>query len=175
MVSSLRSCRNMIDFKKGYQLRTKMVRDETGDLVTGFHSILSRWGNHFSQLLNIHGIKDVRQREIQTAESPVPEPSAYEDELANEKLKSHKSPGICGIPAEPIKARGRTIRSEINKLINSIWNKEELPEEWKESVVLPICKKGDKIYFSHFRAYYFCQLHTKFIQHLAANINSICR
>jgi hypothetical protein len=27
---------------------------------------------------------------------------------------------------------GRTILSEIHKLNNSAWNKEELPEEWKE-------------------------------------------
>ena len=32
----------------------------------------------------------------------------------------------------------------INKLIISIWNKEELPEEWKESIIVPINKKGDK-------------------------------
>jgi hypothetical protein len=36
-----------------------------------------------------------------------------------------------------IKAGGKTIRYEIHKLINSGWNKEELPEEWKESVILP--------------------------------------
>jgi len=30
------------------------------------------------------------------------------------------------------------MRSEIHELINSIWNKEELPEEWKESVIVPI-------------------------------------
>ena len=36
------------------------------------------------------------------------------------------------------------LRSEIHKLINSIWNKEELPEEWKESITAPIYKKGDK-------------------------------
>jgi hypothetical protein len=35
------------------------------------------------------------------------------------------------IPAELIKVGGRTISCEIHKLIISIWNKEELPEEWK--------------------------------------------
>jgi hypothetical protein len=41
-------------------------------------------------------------------------------DLGIEKLKSHNSPGIDQIPAELIKARGRTIRSEIHKLIISV-------------------------------------------------------
>jgi len=47
--------------------------------------------------------------------------------MAIAKLKQHKSPGIDQIPVELIKAGGRTIRSGIHKLINSIWRKEELP------------------------------------------------
>jgi hypothetical protein len=50
-----------------------------------------------------------------------------------------------------IKAGGRIIRSEIHKLIISIWNKEELPEEWKESVIVPIYKKGVKTDCSNYR------------------------
>jgi hypothetical protein len=34
--------------------------------------------------------------------------------------------------------------SAIHKLMNSVWNKEELPDQWKESVIVPIHKKGDK-------------------------------
>jgi hypothetical protein len=64
--------------------------------------------------------------------------------MAAEKLKRHKSPGTDQIPAELIKAGGRTIHSEIHKLINSVWNKEELPEEWKVLTILPICMMGDK-------------------------------
>ena len=59
----------------------------------------------------------------------MPEPSAFEVELAIEKLKSHKSPGIVQIPAELVKAGGRTIRQEIYKFTISIGNMEELPEE----------------------------------------------
>ena len=77
------------------------------------------------------------------AEPLAPEPSAFEVEFAIEKLKSHKSPRIDQIPAEFIKAGGRTICCAIHKLIISIWNKEEFPEEWKESITVPIYKKGD--------------------------------
>jgi len=111
-------------FKKGYQPRCNIVKDEKGDLVADSHSIVARWRNYFSQLFNVHGVKNVRKAEIHTAEPLVPEPSAAEVQLAIDKLKSHKSPGIDQIPAELIKAGGRTISLEIHKLITSIWKKE---------------------------------------------------
>ena len=88
---------------------------------------------------NVHGVKDVRQAEIHTAEPLVPEPSASEVELTINKLKCHKSPGIDQIPAELIKVGDRILCLEIHKLITSIWKREKLPEEWKESIIVPVC------------------------------------
>ena len=65
--------------------------------------------------------------------------------MATEKLKNHKSHGIDQIPAELFTAGGKTFLYEIHRLIISIRNKEELPEEWKESIVVPIYTKGNKI------------------------------
>ena len=48
-------------------------------------------------------------------------------------------------------AEGKTIRYETHKLINSFWKKEELPEEWKKSIIVPIYKKTDKTYCSNYR------------------------
>jgi len=123
----------------------------TGDLIADSHSIVASWRNYFSQLLNLHGVNGVRQTEIQTAEPLVPQPSAAVFELAIDKLKSHKSPGIDQIPAELITTGGRTIRCKTHKLIISIWNKEEFPEEWKESITEYIYKKGDKTDCSNYR------------------------
>jgi hypothetical protein len=87
----------------------------------------------------------------QTAGPLVPEPSFYEVEIAIEKLKRYNSPGTDQIPAEMIQAGGNTLHSDIHKRINCIWNKEELPEQWKESVIVPIYKKGDKTDCSNYR------------------------
>jgi hypothetical protein len=75
----------------------------------------------------------------------VPEPNARDIEMGIENLKRYKSPSIDQIPTELITTGGRKFRSEIHKLINFILHKEELLEEWKESIiVLPIYRKGDK-------------------------------
>jgi hypothetical protein len=88
---------------------------------------------------------------MQTAEPFVSVPSASEAEVATGKLERHNSPGFDQIPAELIQAGRETLRSEIHKLITLIWNKEELPHQWKESIVVPIHKKGDKTDCSNYR------------------------
>ena len=82
--------RDINDLKKGHHPRYNIVKDEKGDLVADSHSIVVRWRNYFPQLFNVHGVKDVGQAEIHTAEPLIPEPSAFEFELAIDKLKSHK-------------------------------------------------------------------------------------
>jgi hypothetical protein len=101
--------------------------------------------------VSTHGVSDVRQTEIHTTEPLVLEPSAFQFEMGIENLKRHKSPGIDEIPAELLKAGSRTIRSEIHKLTNSVWNKDELPEQWKEFITVPVYKKGDKTDCSNYR------------------------
>ena len=55
--------------------------DEKSDLVADSHSIVARWRNYFSQLYNVYGLKDMGQVEIPTADTLVPESSAFEVKL----------------------------------------------------------------------------------------------
>jgi hypothetical protein len=81
--------------------------------------------------------------DIHTAEPLVPERSLVEVEIAVGKLKSYKSAGTVQIPAKLIKVGSETLYSEIHKLICSTWNTEELPQQWKECIIVPIHIKGD--------------------------------
>jgi len=63
-------------------------------LITDSHSVLAKWRNYFSKLLNVHWFKDDKQTEIHTAERLVPEPSATEFDMAIEKLKTQISPAV---------------------------------------------------------------------------------
>jgi hypothetical protein len=53
--------RGINGFKRDYQPRNNLVKDENGDLLADSHNILTRWKNYFSQLLNLHSVSDVRQ------------------------------------------------------------------------------------------------------------------
>jgi hypothetical protein len=82
--------------------------------------------------------------DIHMAEPLIPERSLVEVEIAIVKLKSYKSSGTDQIPAKLIKAGEEALYSEIHRLICCIWNKEELLQQWKDSFIVPIYKKGDK-------------------------------
>jgi hypothetical protein len=100
--------RGIYEFKKGYQPRINIIKEENGNLLIDPQNILNRWKNFFTQVLNAHGVHDVRQKDIHTAEPLVPEPSLVKAETATEKLKSYKSLGTDQIPAEFIKAGGES-------------------------------------------------------------------
>jgi hypothetical protein len=130
--------RGINEFKKGYQHTINIIKDEKGYLLADPQRVLNRRKNFFNQVLNIHWVHDVRQMDIHTAEPLVPEPSFVEVEVTIGKLKRYKSPGTDHIPVELVKAGGEILCSEIHKLIRSIWDKEELPQQWKKSITVPI-------------------------------------
>jgi hypothetical protein len=89
--------------------------------------------------MGTHDVSDVRQIEVHTAELLVPAPTCLEVEIAIAELKSCKSPCSVEIPLELIQAGGEILLSVIHKLINFNWNKEELPEQWRESIIVLYC------------------------------------
>jgi hypothetical protein len=133
--------RGINEFKEGYQPRINIIKDENGNLLADPRNVLNRWKNFFNQVLNVHAVYDIRQMDIHTAEPLIPEPVFVEVEIAIGKLKSYKSPGTDQIPAELIKTGGETLCSEIHRLICSMWNKEELPQQWKESILYQFIKR----------------------------------
>jgi hypothetical protein len=80
--------RGIHEFKRGYQLRNNLVKDE---------------------LLNVHNVSDVRQIEMHTTEPLVAEPSRLEVEIAIAELKKYKSTGSDQILAKLIQAGGEIL------------------------------------------------------------------
>jgi hypothetical protein len=98
--------------------------------------------NYFSQLFNVHNVSDVRQIEVHTAKPLVPGPSRLEFEIVIAKLKKYKSAGSDQISAELIQSGAEISLCAIHNLINSALKRQELPDQWKESIIVPVHKKG---------------------------------
>jgi hypothetical protein len=85
-------------------------------------------------------------------------------------LKSIFRQVVYQIPAKLIQAGDEILRSEFHKLINSIWNKEDLPDQWKESIIVPIYKKGDKIDCNEYRGILPLSISYKILSNVPSNL-----
>ena len=146
-------------------------------MIIDCHSILARWRrNHFCQLLNFHGPDGVRQIEIHTIESLVPESSAFEIEMAIETLKRHESPGIDHIAAELIKAV--VVEQFFPRYVNILilfGIRRNCLKSGRSLIIGPIYKKGDKRIVVIIELHHFGQVRTKCHPTSCIKVNSICR
>jgi CRISPR/Cas system-associated protein Csx1 len=52
--------RGINKFKRGYQPKNILMKDENGDLPADSHNTLNRWKSYLSQLLNVRNVSGVR-------------------------------------------------------------------------------------------------------------------
>ena len=108
---------------------------------------LNRWAEHFEELLNRPAPQN--QPDIQPAETylPIDCNKPTREEIKKKKaiahMKNGKVAGPDGIPAEALKADVNTLVEMLYSLFEEIWEKEEIPAEWKEGYLIKIPKKGD--------------------------------
>jgi len=67
-------------------------------------------------------------------------------------MKHRKAPGLDNVIAEEIQVgtKGRGIKI-MHRLCQAVWEKEELPTEWKRAIIIPIHKKKDKLECANYR------------------------
>ncbi|XP_055912883.1 uncharacterized protein LOC129946652 [Eupeodes corollae] len=68
-------------------------------------------------------------------------PLVAEIETAINLLKNNKAAGLDGVPAEFLKADPATAANILHQLIQSFWENETYPREWKDGVIVKVPKK----------------------------------
>nr|KAG5714221.1 hypothetical protein BaRGS_018438 [Batillaria attramentaria] len=136
-----------------FQQTDKPVKDKNGHPLTTTEEQLKRWAEHFRELLN-RPIPETPP-DIPPAETELPincdKPSKAEIRKAIMTLKNGKAAGPDEIPAEAIKADTETAVNMLHSLFSKIWEKEEVPAQWKEGIVIKLPKKGDLRDCSNYR------------------------
>lgn len=145
--------RKVNEFRKGFMPRTDSCRDRDGNLITEQRTVISRWREHFDELLNGTSANAIEQSELEFAENrtEVATPELSEVVDAIRALKTNKAAGRDALPSELLREGGLMLATELHTIILAVWNTEQLPDEWLEGVILPIHKKGDKLDCSTYR------------------------
>ena len=128
-----------------FQQTEKTVGDKNGNQLTTTEEQLTRWAEHFRELLNWPAPET--PPDVQPAEEELDincsKPSKSEIKKAIMSLKNGKAAGPDEIPAEAIKADMETATNMLYSLFSKIWEREEIPAEWKEGILIKLPKKGD--------------------------------
>ena len=80
----------------------------------------------------------------ESCEVEVEEITIEDVEKAVRNLKNNKVPGTDGMQSELIKYGGYRLLNRIYELVRQIWEEERIPAEWKETIIVPIHKRGDR-------------------------------
>ena len=127
--------------------RPQAVMKDNGELTQGPPEVLARWHQHFNRLLNVESVFNEEVLESTTALPPFVEldTTPNEEELlsALSKLKSGKAGGKTGILPELVSCGGAQLFDRLLVLMQEVWRKGKVVDDWKDAVVVPIPKKGN--------------------------------
>jgi len=128
-------------FKKGYQHKFSIIRNKKGEFAKITKEKAEIWKEYFDKLLNTEEPRELIKsgnKEVSEVEVDVEELTIEDVKEAIRNLKNNKAAGTDGIHPELIKYGGNKLLNRMYELVRQIWEEERIPEEWKETVIVPI-------------------------------------
>ena len=100
----------------------------------------AHWAGHFGWLYKVDAPAvelDAKGVTIPTADPPIncELPSFVETQPAVNQLKGGKTPGICDIHDELLKAGGNAVLMSLHAILCSVWSTGIIPTDWKRGLV----------------------------------------
>ncbi|GFR59887.1 RNA-directed DNA polymerase from mobile element jockey-like [Elysia marginata] len=123
----------------------KVIKDQQGEELTDGEKIKERWREYYTTLLNKEHQKDELE-DIPPVEGPIEELTRKEIIDAIKAMKKGKAAGCSAVSADMIKVLEESGVDIMVDIIGTVWEEEEMPEDWKQSEIVPIYKqKGDPL------------------------------
>jgi len=118
------------------------IKDEEGKLCLKEEDIAKVWRKHMEGVMNVENEWD-KISDADMVEGPVKCFDTEEVKQALNDLKCGKAGGVSGVVAEHLQASSVGIEV-LTKIANNMLNGGNMPEEWRNSILVPIYKgKGD--------------------------------
>ena len=133
----------MKELTNSKQGRTTTIQGKARKCLTEEQDILRRWTEHCSELYT-HTTGDPKVIEVPPPTNNDSYPILREEvEATVISLKKDKSAGVDNIPSELVQAGGEAIIGMFLISCNKIWQTEEWPTPWTQSLIIILPKKDN--------------------------------
>ena len=129
------------------------ISDMNGNLLTSDPEKEKRWKEPFKEVLNRptpSSTAEIEEAEADLSVNTEP-PTLDEIKKAVQSLKNGKAPGRDNLNAELFKADPDQAARLLQPLFHSIWEEENIPEDWRQGTIIKIPKKGNLIDCNNWR------------------------
>ena len=132
--------------------QVRMMKDKDGNVMTDEESVLRMWKEYYMGLMNEENERERREFDGERVNLEVESVSKEEVMENMQRMKNGKAVGPDDIPVEVWKCLGESALKFLTKLYNRTMESERMPEEWRDSVLIPIFKnKGGVQSCSNYR------------------------
>jgi hypothetical protein len=126
------------------------IKDSEGNIITDPETTHAAWKEFFEVLLNCRrDIPEGVYEDLPVCSNTDPtvemSPTRKEGSWGLQAVLNYKSAGVCGVKGEMLKKGGSNLVTLLHQLINAIWEAGHMPDQWREGIIAPIWKAGDKI------------------------------
>ena len=137
------------------------VKGKNGNILSKPIEQLERWKEHFSELLTCKPANAPFIEEGEDLDVHLGPISKAEIIQAISKIKTGKAPGPDNILPEVLKAEATVAAKILMDLFQEVWEKEEVPKDWKKGYIIKLSKKGDLSKCKNWRAIQLLSLPSK--------------
>ena len=131
---------------KPFQAKHIAIKNSAGEKLTEPDKVCQRWKEYCEQLYD--GQEESTDFVVQEKEPP-----PLKEEIRRAILKSAlcKAPGPDDIALELLRFGGEVTLNKLHEICEEVWENGTWPEEWTQSVFIPLPKKGDLLQCSNYR------------------------
>ena len=116
--------------------QVRMMKDKDGKVMTDEESVLRIWKEYYKGLMNEENERERRENDGERVNLEVEKISKEEVRENMKRMKNGKAVG--DILVEVWKCLGEIALEFLTKLYNRTMESERMPEEWRDSILIPI-------------------------------------
>ncbi|XP_061429967.1 uncharacterized protein LOC133356450 [Lethenteron reissneri] len=146
-----------------------IIRGKNGDPISDPQEQVCRFAEHFCEVLgegnSLSQENIMAQSGDNPAEAAVPQileevtpcewlaevPAVEEVLRAIRSLRPGKAPGRDDLPSEMLREGGVCAQTALYDIITTVWTTGRVPQDWKDALVVPLFKKGDRTDCNNYR------------------------